>query len=380
MKLRAACLSTLAALALLAAAKDGGASTGPTLSVDTGTSDNTRDFVGTIEPCVSVAGPGTQFTIDVVIENVQSLSGFEADLFYNAGVVTVTGANASYKMQTGFFFDLSDPVPDDDGRYHILLSTSGQASGEGIIIRLTLTGDANGTTELNLANVKMKDYNNNYVQPSDSNGWYIGPVNDGAAVIGGSCADADADGVPDASDNCPLTPNPGQADYDGDGAGDACDTEDDGDAYTDVVEAGAPLCGNGRNDDSFDDSTLDDGCPGGPAATGLFSEGQFRIGTNPLDHCGLDAWPSDFVSGGVPDSTNRITLTDITSFVAPASSRRLDTSPWHANYNRRWDLLPGPGLFANWININDLTALVAGPTAYPPMLGGQRALNGPACG
>ena len=36
-------------------------------------------------------------------------------------------------------------------------------------------------------------------------------------------ADADSDGVANASDNCRLVANPGQADGDGDGAGDACD-------------------------------------------------------------------------------------------------------------------------------------------------------------
>jgi hypothetical protein len=35
--------------------------------------------------------------------------------------------------------------------------------------------------------------------------------------------DADGDGIPDEEDNCPLVPNPDQADRDGDGAGDACD-------------------------------------------------------------------------------------------------------------------------------------------------------------
>jgi len=35
--------------------------------------------------------------------------------------------------------------------------------------------------------------------------------------------DGDADGVADAEDNCPDTPNPDQADVDGDHLGDACD-------------------------------------------------------------------------------------------------------------------------------------------------------------
>ena len=51
-----------------------------------------------------------------------------------------------------------------------------------------------------------------------------GPV--AAMPPGGPSPDGDGDGVPDASDNCPLDANPGQQDADGDGVGDACEVAD----------------------------------------------------------------------------------------------------------------------------------------------------------
>ena len=51
-----------------------------------------------------------------------------------------------------------------------------------------------------------------------------GPGGDNFVVTGTlDQADDDEDGIPNASDNCPLTPNPLQEDADEDGAGDACD-------------------------------------------------------------------------------------------------------------------------------------------------------------
>jgi hypothetical protein len=48
--------------------------------------------------------------------------------------------------------------------------------------------------------------------------------------------DADGDGYNHDADNCPLVSNPGQTDMDGDGIGDACDGDIDGDGQTNAQE------------------------------------------------------------------------------------------------------------------------------------------------
>jgi hypothetical protein len=158
----------------------------------------------------------------------------------------------------------------------------------------------------------------------------------------------------------------------------------DNDGYTDRAEAGTPLCGDGRNEDDADDPVVDDGCPGGHPQAGAFSEAQFNIGTSKTGGCEAGAsagasgsWPADLASGGVPDSTDRVTLGDLTALLAPV--RRLDSDPGDPEFSPRMDLVPGRGVLARWINLADLTALLAGASAYPPMFGGARAFNGPAC-
>jgi hypothetical protein len=88
--------------------------------------------------------------------------------------------------------------------------------------------------------------------------------------------DSDADGVPNSQDNCDFLSNPDQADSNGDGTGNACDTQnDDNDAYPNNVDKcpnfASPInsdndgdgLGDPCDDDDDNDGTIDvfDNCP-----------------------------------------------------------------------------------------------------------------------
>jgi len=110
----------------------------------------------------------------------------------------------------------------------------------------------------------------------------------GDACQAGGPPDTDGDGIPDATDNCPAVANADQADRDGDGLGDACDTtggEPDPDADGDGVPDARDDCpaapdpdqrdadGDGAGD-ACDPCPLDPTClPPGPPGFGCGGNG-----------------------------------------------------------------------------------------------------------
>jgi len=124
------------------------------------------------------------------------------------------------------------------------------ADGDGTpdqIVPLELDGEADGVPD-----ARDNCPNDDNLSQADSDGDLVGdPCDNCPANPNGSQADGDADGVGDACDNCLLIYNPTQADTDGDGAGDPCDSEtcdgldNDGDGQVDERLTRPTACGVG---------------------------------------------------------------------------------------------------------------------------------------
>lgn len=102
---------------------------------------------------------------------------------------------------------------------------------------------------------------------------------DASVVDGGPGVDSDGDGVPDEGDNCPMAPNPDQADGDMDGQGDACDGDTDGDG----VPPESDNCPDVANADQFDADRdgQGDACDDDPDGDGVDDATEAMRGTNP---------------------------------------------------------------------------------------------------
>jgi uncharacterized protein YkwD len=173
--------------------------------------------------------------------------------------------------------------------------------------------------------------------PGSGFGWYW--AND----FGGydpPAPDADADGVPDASDNCPSTPN-GTVAVGVAGAGNQTNTDQ-------VLAAGGARLGTGNPPPPLMGDSQGDACDSDDDNDGFSDTREQFLGVNPLDNCtggspgtGGDAWPPD---------TNRDTVINSLDLVIILNG--FQKSQGQPGYNQRADI-NGSGE----INVLDISAV-----------------------
>lgn len=157
-----------------------------------------------------------------------------------------------------------------DGNQEIFLWREGSG-----ITQLTNTGGNNWYPSISADGTRIAFVSHNDLTPG-SPGNADGNYEIFLATLSPS-GDTDDDGVLDVSDNCPNEPNPDQADYDADHAGDVCDSDDDNDGVLDTGDNcpfnanqdQADADGDGRGDacdadPDGDTVVLHDNCPLAP--------------------------------------------------------------------------------------------------------------------
>lgn len=188
------------------------------------------------------------------------------------------------------------------------------------------------------------------IDPTNSNKLYAGTVFGGVYTFP-NVADSDNDGVSDDVDNCPADPNPGQEDLDGDGIGDVCDPDRDGDSVDNVNDA--------FPDDPTESVDTDGDGIGNNADTDDDNDGQSdadetACGSDPLD---ANSTSPDADGDNIPDcvdgsdeiSVDSFTLIDadtnqpIAAFDPIPEGATLDLSTLPRNLNIRANVSNDPG-------------------------------------
>jgi len=214
-----ASLSLAAAVSMAAVLASGetAAQAPVTMGVDADPTGNTAASLGPIDSCVSVS-MGDTLEVDLFITNVADLVAWEAYFEYDMTVVNVAGRDVMM-FEAGEprsrVFDLSEALPDIDGRYRMsvvdIAEPSAPESGSGVLGRLTLKAVGAGVSPANLLLLDIDSDGKIDAGPflTSATGEPIGDI-DGNAVFDGPISHAqiavDADCPGTTASPSPTTP------------------------------------------------------------------------------------------------------------------------------------------------------------------------------
>lgn len=216
------------------------------VSVDVIPSGNAATSVGSVQACAS-AQQGDSFIVDIVISNVKDLLAWEMAVSYNPEVLEVTGRDVERQLQSASpgsqVLDLSDKVPDDDGRYELQAADTADPpspdSGSGTLARLTLRARGPGISPVSIAPVDLdgdrspdrgillREANGEATGDDNGDSLFDGPAHDAEIRVGQPCPGQDSKNVVQTVEN---------------GAGQGSAGENDGGADTALI-VGAAVAG-----------------------------------------------------------------------------------------------------------------------------------------
>jgi hypothetical protein len=210
-------------------------------------------------------GQGTAQSTDVLA--AQDGTGWGQFYGYDGGDLPL---KLTFETQDGCTGEITTSVTEDSRNSDLVVAPSGECTEPLHTVSADVQSFA-GSCAVGVSEAGGITYTWNFRRTVcddsiDSDG---GTISDCEEFIAGTNAsdpaddddDVDNDGVKNRSDNCPQNANAGQADLDGDGAGDVCDADDDGDGLsdTDESEVGTDSRDPDSDDDGFEDGP--DKCP-----------------------------------------------------------------------------------------------------------------------
>jgi hypothetical protein len=114
-------------------------------------------------------GPGTQFTVDINIQNAPNFNSFETALFYDN--TTLTPASYDYTSKTMFTNPFVTPIHNSTGAFRIGVSNFGAVSfsGSGTLLHLTFRVNVLGASPLVLAAAAIPSPRSTNAKGADGN-------------------------------------------------------------------------------------------------------------------------------------------------------------------------------------------------------------------